>query len=445
MIKISPTGEISCNTVKYNYLQCRNLIADSTFAGGVWTLSNGVSRVSATDQRSSYGHLATAGTAIRMTTQPMPTPIANHKYYGGLFWQTNTSSFSSPDARFEWYNSDGNNNTHLVFAQKTTATSGAYVKLSSIVQAGSSPVSGTWQIRNFVVNPSTNCRWRIPFIIDLTAAFGAGNEPTKEWCDENILEWGKFYNHGLITTAVTNSNYNTAWTKGSFLNLTPYNYRGLPYQPYYPSDYLFDMFGNPDYNESLMYQAATVPIVQGNYYYFGADITTPTNYEGTSADCYVPEAEPALGSVPYVVNTQYNGGGGMNAWKRYSFFNIRSNWASGNMTLRFDTNNMKKSTSQWGTNFHLTNVNNFITIFNSLASSNATAATVNKEFMDRWCGGQNMTIIHIKNHRNTAIKFNTNYDIVCNDIVIKPEISRVYFEKSTGTIYCRKLTKVQKY
>jgi len=47
-------------------------------------------------------------------------------------------------------------------------------------------VSGTWVFRNFVVNTSAVTYRKEPMLIDLTACFGSGNEPTKEWCDANI-------------------------------------------------------------------------------------------------------------------------------------------------------------------------------------------------------------------------------------------------------------------
>ena len=55
-----------------------------------------------------------------------------------------------------------------------------------------------------------------------------------------------------------------------------------------------------------------------------------------------------------------------------------------------------------------------------------------------------LSFIHIKNHLNKTIKFNTDYDIVCNDIEIRPEQNKIYF-KPDGTIVCKNLIKTQEY
>ena len=41
--------------------------------------------------------------------------------------------------------------------------------------------------------------------------------------------------------------------------------------------------------------------------------------------------------------------------------------------------------------------------------------------------------------------FNTNFDIVCNDIEIRPELNKVIFDGNTGTIKCKKLVRSQSY
>jgi hypothetical protein len=69
---------------------------------------------------------------------------------------------------------------------------------------------------------------------------------------------------------------------------------------------------------------------------------------------------------------------------------------------------------------------------------------INKEWCDRWIDGRSSPIIHIKDHNNTSIKFNTDYDIVCNDIEIRPELNSITFDE-TGTIKCKRLVRVQTY
>jgi hypothetical protein len=66
------------------------------------------------------------------------------------------------------------------------STKGEWERLSAIQQLTGAPTAGTWFIRSFTVNASNVCYRKEMMIIDLTDAFGAGNEPTLEWCDENL-------------------------------------------------------------------------------------------------------------------------------------------------------------------------------------------------------------------------------------------------------------------
>ena len=148
---------ITCNTVRYNYKQTRNLVADNGYTYGHWDLG-GCSIVTSQEAKSfsKYQLRFPSGNGLYMTTQPMPTPVANHKYYGGLLWKTTGSSFSIGDGRFEWYHTDGDANNNLTFAVKNTPTNNNWVKLSAILQAGPSPTQGQWIIRNFIVNGTTD-------------------------------------------------------------------------------------------------------------------------------------------------------------------------------------------------------------------------------------------------------------------------------------------------
>jgi len=51
-------------------------------------------------------------------------------------------------------------------------------------------------------------------LVDLTEAFGAGNEPTKEWCDRNISYYGTDVNNIITTGSFTNSTV-TGWSTSS--------------------------------------------------------------------------------------------------------------------------------------------------------------------------------------------------------------------------------------
>lgn len=118
------------------------------------------------------------------TTPAKKNPVLGHKYYGRCY-QKSPLGFTCTDARFEYYVGDNVGVSNLVFGTMKD-TKGEWERLSSIQQLTSTPTTGTWITRNFVVSASNLCYRKELMIIDLTEAFGAGNEPTLEWCDEYL-------------------------------------------------------------------------------------------------------------------------------------------------------------------------------------------------------------------------------------------------------------------
>lgn len=455
-VKFGKDGTIYCNTVKYNYKQTRNLVADNGYCYNHWSLSSCSTVVEDIESRRSYYSLHfPSGDGLRMSTQPMPTPIANHKYYGGIFWKTG-NNFSAADGRFEWYYTDGDTNVNLTFAQKIFySTNNNWVLLSSIVQAGNNPTSGQWIIRNFIVNGTTNSYCAKPIIVDLTECFGAGNEPTKEWCDENILEWTKYigenvykFNEANVSSQITRGSSSTSFVYFSVYNITngnQYFFNRIDI----PRSYCVDMQSGTDV-ECHIYLPSTslnVSTYMPTYYAF-VDLSQPNGNYNKSYDWYFPVQEPHMGKVPQVENGQFNSGGGLYNWKRISFFSDRTQFTIAADRARFDFNN-------GGTQLYLALTNFYLATSLSVAGGYASVHNINpiplewltsfeKSFYDRWAGGDCDCVIHIKNHLNKTIKFNTSYDIICNDIEIRPELNKIYY-KPDGTIVCHNLVRTQKY
>lgn len=133
------------------------------------------------------------GTGTHVPTCPMIAPISGHKYYGRHYLKTNGTS-SPADCRFEWFAGDGLG-LNFVFGLNH-GTWNEWGMESSILDIA--VVNGTSFIcRNFVVNNTAELWSDGLMIVDLTAAFGAGDEPGKEWCDANIP-----YFEGQITLEV---------------------------------------------------------------------------------------------------------------------------------------------------------------------------------------------------------------------------------------------------
>lgn len=121
------------------------------------------------------------GTVVTTSTQ-VTTPIIGHKYYGRSYIKSQ-GDIQPQDCRFELYAGDGAG-LNFVFAWNQ-GNFPDWTMQSSIVTVNA--VNGaSYIIRNFVVSAINPCWTDCLMIVDLTAAFGTGNEPDKAWCDANL-------------------------------------------------------------------------------------------------------------------------------------------------------------------------------------------------------------------------------------------------------------------
>ena len=436
-------GTLYCNTVKYNWKQARNLIADGCYAN-ISTAFSLTNMDIATSQgykahRSFHFH---SGSVTAMCTQAMPTPIAGHKYYGAIRWKTAGSSFSAADDRFEWYNSDASNGT-MVFARKNIATNGQWVLLSSI-QTLSSVASGDWQLRNFLVNATDDSWCTRMMIVDLTDTFGAGNEPTKEWCDANIREHETYVNFGSILKNITTSNFGKTYSAGpgscTFQNYLEWDVT------YRPREYTVLFTSDASQSEGYLTKTSDVgTALDPSETYYASMETCYTEYpELHQYQCYWPIAEPSMGSVPLVEESLYNGGGGMQGWKRVSFFTNRASFSAGKYPMRWDFDNVGRASTTLSTGHQICKVSSNVTQYNDYNGTSITVADVNKEWCDRWVDGRGFSYVHIKDPHNTEIRITPDSEIICNDIEIRPEVNTISF-RPDGTIVCKKLVKALSY
>lgn len=159
-----------------------NLISDPSVENNTnWSFS-GSSRSSANAKFGSWSIYFPnrSGSGLNMNTQSMPTPTANHKYFGGRWLNTLGSTVTCDDLRFEWFLGDFYNG-QLVFGYNQGNFS-TYT-LQSSIQTIPAPVAGSWNIRHFTVNQRGGDLYTDGhFIVNLTSIFGAGNEPSQSWC-----------------------------------------------------------------------------------------------------------------------------------------------------------------------------------------------------------------------------------------------------------------------
>ena len=63
---------------------------------------------------------------------------------------------------------------------------------------------------------------------------------------------------------------------------------------------------------------------------------------------------------------------------------------------------------------------------------------VNRYFFDCWSDPVHQPFIHCPSpfDEDKKIKFNSSYEITCNDVIIEPQNNKIYFDEA-GRIHCR--------
>lgn len=434
-IKFGTDGTIYCNTVRYNYKQARNMIADGSYgnisSSSVW--ANVVASTSPTGYKSYRCFKVTTANA----TQKLPALYSGHKYYFSCRYQTSSTSASIVLR---------NNGSDISGASLYVGTSpSTFILSSTVVTMTTNIATGVGDVciwNGDTSNPVYVSRF---ILVDLTDTFGSGNEPTKAWCDNNIREQEVICNFGNISNNVNYSNISTRYTGSQLSERAYFNY--LQLDSYWePRDYMYYLQGSASYNEGYLTSASSFTLNNTYTYYAYVDQhTEQVSGVRQSSDFYFPVAEPFLERIILVEETGFNGGGGMRDWKRVSAFNTRTSFTDGSYQSRFDFNNKKQTNVLRLTAFNIVNVSSYVTRYNTYNGTSITISDVNKEWCDRWIDGRSSPIIHIKDPGNKTIKFNTDYDIVCNDIEIRPELSKIILDGNTGTIKCHKLVRTQAY
>jgi len=118
-------------------------------------------------------------------------PTSNHQYYGSVLLRTHSGTATSGHRAIQWFAADGNNNSRLTFLENFPPIAGSSLtRFASIQTAGPNVVTSPgWVFRIFVVGPrSNNFEFTGIIMIDLTSAFGVGNEPNTAWMNANV-DW----------------------------------------------------------------------------------------------------------------------------------------------------------------------------------------------------------------------------------------------------------------
>lgn len=161
-----------------------NLIKNSGFETDTnWDLSGNSSYVTTDKVSGSRCLKLPAGSTTPMGIQSLSPPILNHKYYSSVMLKSDGNTGGS-DGRSEFYGGDGLGK-NWVFQSTLNFNNSSWTKVSSLHSIDVINANNfMWRL--FIVNPTANLFVDNLILVDLTAAFGLGKEPTKEWCDANI-------------------------------------------------------------------------------------------------------------------------------------------------------------------------------------------------------------------------------------------------------------------
>ena len=435
-VKFGTDGTLYCNTVRYNYKQARNMIADGSYGNvsskSVW---QNVAYINNMGYKA-YRCFNCAYTDGSNLSQKLPVLYSGHIYYFSCYYNSTVDRWKCNIG----INAEGSDIADSYIYKG--ATSGNWVQSSAIFTASKTYNDGSQKVYCWVSSDAGASIYISKFIlIDLTDTFGAGQEPTKEWCDNNIREHEVYHNFGSITTAINYSKYDSAFLRIGFGYSEAYNYLQLD-SNWEPREYMVLAQGSSSDNSGSFAESASHSITSGEVVYGYWE----EHCEGGSTSQYFEfglDGGIVFDTVTLVDETTFNGGGGMQEWKRASAFATMNN-ATGSYYFVIGFYNKKDTNSLRVTALNLNKVGANVTQYNTHTGASITVNDVNQEWCDRWMDSRSSPIIHIKDPNNRQIKLNTQYDIECNDIEIRPEMSNIVFDQ-TGTIKCKKLVRTQNY
>lgn len=292
-------------------------------------------------------------------------PIVGHVYYGRHYVKTNGNA-TPADCRFEWYYTDAPGSTY-VFGWNNGNYPDWHMESTILTVTAN---NGTYVIRNFTVNTNADVYCDGLMIIDLTEAFGSGNEPDQAWCDTNIpyfdgtyeldmtkveisqdgIEAQSFIEEDNSYVSIVGGNTMKANTfcecitmknlcqDGSFEN----NMWVIPGHSQY--DTTIYKYGSRSLKigslanlpENVAPSTFYVPLDNTHLYYIRLEAYQDVAVGGVGF--YWPIAEPSFGSIPAKTAGQ---------WNLYSYIGTRSTFTNGSYQCRLDFDNNYNDGNLW--------------------------------------------------------------------------------------------------
>lgn len=441
-VKFSNPGTIICNSVKYNYKQVRNMIADSTGdqLSGCWTLNGNVESANSSNPESYKSYRCWWINNDASISQDLPTLHANNIYYVSMMINTNASyitRISNPglarsidiDLRGTsgWerisfmleYTLNDNSLSFKAFTYIPGSSTPQSYRFGSIAFANGVTVLDESQFSFSLINEIPATAIGVPLVVtrfiminlaETSITNMSMDKDTLNWLDNNILENEKYVNWGTISNGITNSNYSSLPSTSNLDNFFSYPYLQLD-SIWEPRDYMYMARTDLSVEEGYIHIDSPWDLDNTKNYYLSYYYLTQNNIIPT-VDAYWPESEPRLGNRRMILYNpkEYNAGGGMSEWRLVSFYGDRTSFENGEYVPRLDINNENIQFD-----LRLTNINccslqdGMLSEYNEYNNCNITINDINKQWCDRWIAGRGLPIIHIKDSNNTKITMHPIY------------------------------------
>lgn len=157
-----------------------NLVASGNFEDpSAWITWSGNAII---DYPTPFGSKVLRLSGSELASTSIEKPIVGHVYYGREYIKTD-GDLNADDCRFEVHGGDGVGLNWVYGWNRGNFPEWTMLSATNLIEVVNAQ---SYVIRTFTVNGNNTAYVDGIMIIDLTAAFGSGEEPSKEWCDKNI-------------------------------------------------------------------------------------------------------------------------------------------------------------------------------------------------------------------------------------------------------------------
>ncbi len=284
---------------------------DSCFANKVGALAGGFENTGwqggtydTTHVRSGqYAYKVTASTSVweqciyTLQELPLDATTKTHKYYA-QYWGYQEDATGTQTTQIYWPVEEPS------FGQPSLGAAGQWNMYSYYCDRNSNPLTGSKLLRiDFDNNNVANSFWVDDFLlVDLTEIFGAGNEPTKAWCDANIRT-------GVSTQRITKNTATALTSHANTNSITGATFAGWSTTPRSSLSWPSATYTNGQSVTDLVDAGETIVLYgvwRYNTYTITLDNQSATTAGTTSVTATYNSAMPAI-SIP--VRTGYTFGG----------------------------------------------------------------------------------------------------------------------------------------